>query len=153
MDDYRRRSALRICEQHRRGLITADDACCNILFFRVEPALAADYVGLLPVDLRAALSELLPTLPVSDDGWASFRGVGQIDGDEQSWLQMIVDCRANTEAVREYLSGEASPPAAADFVDRVRQAYRDRLDELRDSFTLRQQRHAEPGAAPDTAGM
>jgi hypothetical protein len=142
MDDCRRRGALRVCDHYHRGILTAGEACSNILFFCVEPGLAAEYIELLTDDLRTALAEFLPTLPDSDEGWASFTGVGQLDGDDWSWARMIVECRANTDAARACLLGEASPPAAADFVDRVRAAYRERLDEFCQSVALRQQRHA-----------
>jgi hypothetical protein len=152
LDDHWRQSALRICDQHRRGILTANQACSRILFFCVEPASVAEYIGLLPADLRAALLELLLTLPTSDDGWAVFPGVGQLDGDEWTWAWMIGKCRANTEAARACLLGEVGPPAAADFVDRVRTAYRKMLVEFDRSLALRQKRHAEQAAAPDPAG-
>jgi hypothetical protein len=124
-----------MCEYYRRGILTADEACKRILFFCVEPPLASEYVGLLPDELRGALAHLLPTLPASDVGWASFKGVLQLDGDEWSFAQMIVECRASTEAVRACLLREVSPPATADFVDRVRAAYRTRRDEFVRSLT------------------
>ncbi|HEX4613337.1 MAG TPA: hypothetical protein VH092_34450 [Urbifossiella sp.] len=82
MNDNRRRAALRMCDFYRRGIFSADEACGRILFFCVEPALAAEYVALLPDDLRAALAEFLRTLPVSDEGWAGFQWVTMIDGNE-----------------------------------------------------------------------
>ncbi|WP_439631189.1 hypothetical protein [Gemmata sp.] len=130
MDEHRRRDALRSCEYHRRGILTAEEACANILFFCVEPALASEYVGLLPDNLRAALVAFLPTLPTTDEGWSDYQGVGQLDGDDSSWAWMIAECRANTEAARAFLLGEISLPAGSYFAARVRVAYRQRLDEF-----------------------
>jgi hypothetical protein len=151
MDDSRRNAALRMVDYYRRGIFTADEACARFLFFRVEPALAAEYVGLLTVDLQGALEAFLLTLPDSDEGWAGYQGVGQLDGDEWSWVQTISDCRANTEAVRYCLLGQTSAPAAADFVDRIRAAYHKMLDDFLRSVALRRGKHAEPNAAPDPA--
>lgn len=148
MDDYRRRAALRMCDYYHRGILTADEACRQILFFCVEPTLAAEYVGLLPDNLRAALAEFLPTLPRSDEEWTRFPGVGQLDGNEWTWTRMIVEHRANTEAVRACLLSEESPSAAANFADSVRAAYRDRISEFCRSTGLRQQTHDTPGTFP-----
>lgn len=144
LDDSRRRDALRICDYYRRGILTADEACRVILFSCVEPPLAAEYVGLLSDDLRAALAQFLPTLPASDEGWARFEGVGQFDGDECSWARLVVECRASTEATRACMLVNADPPAAADFVDRVRAAYRQRKAELCREIALRQQYQSTP---------
>lgn len=123
-----------MCDYYSRGIFTADEACGGILRFCVEPPLAVEYLGLLPDDLRAALAKFLPTLPVSDEGWAGFQGGGQLDGDEWSWAQSIAEYRANTEAVRTCVFGESSPPTSAQFIDCVRAAYRARMDEIRRSL-------------------
>jgi hypothetical protein len=143
VDDYRRRAALRICDHYRRGIFTAEEACLSILTHCVEPAFVEAYLRLLPDDLRAILTALLPKLPTNDEGWAAYERMSQLDGDEWSWTRMIVEFRSNTEAARMCLLGEYSPPAGADFIDRVRVAFHERLEEFDRSNTRRQKNNAD----------
>jgi hypothetical protein len=131
LDDHRRQLVLRVCDYYRRGIFTAEEACIQIVLSCLEPPHVAEQLELLPEDLQATLVNVLPTLPVSDDEWAEFRGVCQLDGNEWSWAQMVIECRNRTEAARAYLFGVSNPPAEADFVDRVRRVYRERLDKYR----------------------
>ncbi len=130
MDDYQRRSALRVCESLHRGVRTASEACEAIIFWCVEPDHAAEYLDLMPDEVRATLGGLLRSLPTSDEEWVVFRGIAQLDGDEWSWARAVAGCRANTEATRACHFREASPPTAVDFHDRVRAGYRAWLAEL-----------------------
>jgi hypothetical protein len=127
LDDDRRRAVLRVCIAYRRGMFSANDACSLILFSFFETSLAADYVALLPDELRAALVTFLSALPTSEEEWAHFRGIGQLDGNEWTWARTIVECRANTEAARTHLFGVTNPAVSEEFIDRVRTAYRERL--------------------------
>jgi hypothetical protein len=67
VDEFRRQSALRVCDYYRRGIYTANEACRRVLLSCAEPAFVAEYVTLLPAELQATLLALLPTLPASDD--------------------------------------------------------------------------------------
>ncbi|MDB5312591.1 MAG: hypothetical protein JWO38_6793 [Gemmataceae bacterium] len=146
MEDSRRFAALRVCDYDRRGIFTADEACKHLLFFCTEPPFVGECVQLLPTDLGLAVADFLPMLPSSDEEWADYEGVGQLDGDERSWAKMIAACRAGTEAARAHFSGFVAPGAAAGFMDRVRAAYRDRMARYPRVSDV-----AEPVAAPDPA--
>jgi hypothetical protein len=152
MDDSRHRSTLKVCDHYRRGVLNASEACSSILFFSVEPASIADYLTLLPNELRDALIAFLPTLPVSDEGWVHFRGIRQLDGNEWSWAHTISECRANAEAARTYLSVEVCRPPAADFTDRVRAAYRKRFTEFNRGLVNCPEGRSGSDGVPDPAG-
>jgi hypothetical protein len=129
MDDYRRRAALRMCDYWRRGIFGAEEAIRKILFFCVEPSLVAEYMGLLPDDLRSAMIEYLPSLPATDQEWAEYEGgLAQLDGNEHTWADMIAECRAGTDAAREHLLGIKPERPPADFKDLVRAARRERIE-------------------------
>lgn len=137
-DDSPRETAQRdadlemICKQFRRGIISANEACVKILCCRIiEPSRVAEFVGMLPGNIRAVLPAVLARMPTSDEEWVNFNLYAQFDGNEWTWVQHILHCRADTEVVRSCLLGEISPPAAPDFVDRIRAEYHDRLNEVR----------------------
>ena len=132
-DNALRNAALNVCSQFRRGIITSEHACEKFSLFCIEPLHVADYVRMLPDDLRAVLPAVLAKMPTSDEGWANFDRVGQFDGNDRTWVEFICECRVNTEAVRACVLGEVSPPAASDFEDRIRNVYWAKLDKVRRS--------------------
>jgi hypothetical protein len=129
LDDKRRRTTLRVCDQFQQGIITAEEAREKFLFCNcVEPLRVAEYVKLLPEDLRAALPAVLATTPKSDEEWANFDKCGQFDGSDRTWAAFILGCRVGTEAIRACVLGETSPAVASDFEDRVRAVYWSRIN-------------------------
>lgn len=140
MNEDRRRSALQICDQFRRGILTAEEACARVILVCNEPQHAAEYVALLPDELRATLPGWLKSQPSSDDGWAGYDEVQMADGNEHVFAWIVAQYRAAVEAVRAVVLGEASPPPAPDFRDRVRTAFLARMDEF-----LRRTVQADPG--------
>lgn len=128
-----------ICKQLRRGIISAEEACVQFLCCRmIEPPRVAEYVEMLPDNIRAALPAVLARMPTSDEEWVNFDLYGQFDGNEWTWVKLILQCRADTEAVRSSLLGETSPSAKPDFVDRIRAGYHNRLNEVRHSHNDQQ---------------
>ncbi|HWB60928.1 MAG TPA: hypothetical protein VG733_15640 [Chthoniobacteraceae bacterium] len=131
LNEARRRAALSVCDQFRRGIITGEHACEKFSLFCIEPLRVADYVGMLPDDLRAVLPAVLAKMPTSDEEWAKFDRYGQFDGSDRTWAEFICECRVNIEAVRACVLGEVSPPAASDFADRIRDVYSKNLETCR----------------------
>jgi hypothetical protein len=123
MDHWRYDTAIRLVDEYRRGIRTAEETCLASLS-NLEPEFVQEYVALLLDELRSSLIEILPRMPVSDEDWIKNRAKF-LDGDEWIGANLTAEYRAQTEAAREYLLGQSSPPAAPDFLDRVRAAYRE----------------------------
>jgi hypothetical protein len=126
MDERKRRQVLRACDYFLRGVIASKEACHHVILSCDEPTEVADYLRLLPVPLLDAVVKYLPELPMSDDEWVNYQGVGMRDGDEYAWEEMIVQYRAGTEAIRAFL-GVTPEPESPGFRDRVRAACRNRM--------------------------
>lgn len=120
-----RRLIIRVNEQFRCGILSAEEACQT--FVRcVEPALAVECVNILPDELREALPLCLSKLPTTEDDWGhiyDILGIGQFDGNDLTWAMKILSIRTTTETLRVCVLGITSPPISSDFVDRLRAKY------------------------------
>lgn len=120
-EDYRKQIGQMIAG-FRRGVFEPSEAARWILSYAVEATRIAEYIDILPTELRQEVVELLPTFPTTEEGWVVYDGVGQLDGNEHTWAKMVIDCRANIEAARGYFLCRSSPPVSADFAERIRAA-------------------------------
>ena len=119
-----------ICRQLRRGVVNAEDACERVVLGS-HHSYVVQGVQMLPDQALVVLPEVLAKFPISDEGWENFDQIYQFDGNEWSWSKMVLQCRANIEAVRAWLRNEPCPAIPPEFGDRLRTVFLERSAKFR----------------------